>query len=148
MRTFTYLRILNITHNDFSRDFCTVFCFLVATCAVTLIYASLKAFVLVSIMVYILFPSIGFFAFLYLTVFYSYIYMWERKSRKLLRLLRCNIWQSHDFLTKTERLGLLKRLKAARPLRNQLSHFGYTSLTLSKACVYEIFNEVLLLLSF
>ena len=148
MTTYTYLRVLNIIHNDFNRDFCTMFTLIVSTIAVTMTYASLKAFNLVHILMYLLCPSFAFFSFLTLTVFYSYIYMWELKSTKFLRLQVRAHGSSRCLIARIEHLELNRQIRAARPLRNELSHFGHTTLDVSRACVYEILNQVLLLLSF
>ena len=144
-RIFTNLRILSVFHNEFNRHFSSGFTGIVSGNVVILIYGSLKTFGLVHILIYVLFPGFGFISLFVLTIFYPYIHCLELKSTRFLGLLKSAVRQSGD-LGRKERLKLLKQIEATSPIRNQLSYFGYTTITVTRVMVYEIFNEVLVLL--
>ena len=147
LRAYTYLRILNILHLEFHRDFHSGFTGAISFVAMLLIYASLTVYDLVPVMLYLFFPSFAFFCIMLLTVFYPYICSWEEKSYELMHLWKQAMLQSKA-LSQIEKLALRKRLKATQPVRNQLSHFCYNSVDISQECIGQIFGGVLLLLSF
>ena len=147
IKFFTQLRILNVFHNEFNLHFSSGFTGVSSFCIILLIYGSLETYQLVPIYIYLMFPSLAIFGVGLTTVFWPYIYSAELKSLQFLSALDARVRRSGS-LFKHEQLDLLKQARAAIPLRNQLSYFGYTSLSVSKSCVDEIFNEVLLLLSY
>ena len=106
-RIFTQLRILSVFHNEFNRHFSSGFTGIVSACVVILTYGSLKAFGIVHILIYVLFPGFAFIGLFLLTIFYPYIHCIELKSRKFLRMLKSAVRGSGD-LGRWEREGLSK----------------------------------------
>ena len=142
---FTYLKILSVFHNEFNRHFSSGFTGILSAGVVIFIYGSLKTFGLVHVLIYVLFPGFAFISLFVLTIFYPYIHYLELKSSRFLGLLKSAVRQRLDF-GRWERSKLLKQIEATLPIKNELSYFGYTTITVTRVMVYEIFNEVLILL--
>ena len=147
LKKFTYLRILNIFHNDFNRHFSSSFTGVITLVAINLIYNSIVAYELVHIFVYLIFPMLAFFCVFLLITFYPYIASWEEKSKEFLFLCGKRIRETAR-LNGVEKRRFVRQMKAMQPVRNQLSYFCYNSVDISKGCLDQIVDGVLLLLSF
>ena len=135
-----YYGLLNDVYKEFNAEFEAVTCIV----AVVMLYASVKAFKLVSLVLYLLFPLTLLMSIVCLTSVNGFIYLIDRKSSRVLSSMKVNA-------TKTTTTGiqdvkiLRMELRAVKRVRLKVGTFGYMCLEVPKAEMEQTCNYILLL---
>ena len=146
LKVYGQLYILNVYHNENSRDFASGLTTVFTLACIIFIYASLRAYNTVNIYVYLVLPLAGTFDMLMLTVLYPCLSLWGLKSRALLEQIRYQAF----VVTKVDRewrKWALRKLRAMKPIQQQLSRVNPVALAVTRECVEQVFNAVILLLN-
>ena len=144
---YRYLQVYNRLYNYVHADFIARFQAIACVVAVVMLYGSIKAFKLLSLVIYLLFPLTAVEAFVCLISLNGYIYLVERKSVQV--LTRMKIVASRTAPKYMTELRILrKELRAMKSLRSKAGNFGHTCLELPQAEMAQVFNYILLLLEY
>ena len=147
LEVYRQLFILNVYHNEISRDFVCGITSVFTLACILFIYSSLQAYGTINIYVYLVLPLSGTFDMLVLTVMYPCASLWELKSRELLEQFHYQVSKTMQG-EKQWRKWALRRLRAMKPIQQQLSRVNPVTLAVTQECVEQVFSSVLLLLSF
>ena len=139
LELYRQLDILNVFHNENSRDFGTGLTSVFTLACIMFIYASLRAYNTVNIYVYLVLLLAGTFDMLMLTVMYPCLSIWELRSRDLLGLFHYQVTTATN-VEKEWRKWALRKLRALKPIQQQLSRVNPVTLAVTRECVEQVFN--------
>ena len=147
LELYRQLYILNVFHNENSRDFGTGLTSVFTLACIIFIYASLRAYNTVNIYVYLVLPLAGTFDMLMLIVIYPCLSIWGLRSRDLLELFHYQVITATNVEKEWRKWGL-RKTRALKPIQQQLSRVNPVTLAVTRECVEQVFSAVVLLLSF
>ena len=144
---YRYLWSYNSLYNHVNADFRARYNAITCIVAVVMIYGSIKAYNLLSLVLYSLFPLSALMAIVCLTAMNGHTYLLERKSLRVLSTMEVNASRAAGM--RMRKLQILRReLRAMRPLRTKEGMYGHTCLELPQAEIAQIFNYILLLVRY
>jgi len=147
LNIFRSIQPLNVLHNYLNAGFMVNFTLVTSSSSVVLIFGTLRGYGLISTALYILLPSGASFATFVLVFFYGQQWLMVVFSEDLIHTMRQAICIGLQ-TKKWEQKILLSEVKAMRSIKTEIGQFGFVNLNVSLACLEEIFNYVLLLLTY